>query len=82
MLIYRTAFNRENPDFQSESSKAKLFATAAGVEVTRRAMDIHGAYGLMKTLPVERFYRDAKMAEVYVGSAEVHRTIVAGNLTR
>ena len=81
-LVYRTAFNREQADFQAESSRAKLFATAVGVEVTRRAMDIHGAYGLTKSLPVERFYRDAMMAEVYVGSAEVHRTILAAKLTR
>jgi alkylation response protein AidB-like acyl-CoA dehydrogenase len=44
------------------------------------AMQIHGSYGTMKTLPVERLYRDAKMTEIYVGSSEVHRSIIANRL--
>jgi alkylation response protein AidB-like acyl-CoA dehydrogenase len=50
------------------------------VEVTSMAMQVHGSYGTMKSLPVERLYRDAKMTEIYVGISEVHRSIIAGRL--
>jgi acyl-CoA dehydrogenase len=46
------------------------------------AMQIHGSFGLMKSLPVERLYRDARMTSVYVGTSEVHRSIVANKLIR
>ncbi|MBN1176271.1 MAG: acyl-CoA dehydrogenase family protein [Dehalococcoidales bacterium] len=80
-LVYRTAFLRDHgQSIQYESSMAKLFASQAAVEVTRMAMQIHGAYGTMKSLPVERLYRDAKMTEIYVGISEVHRSIIANRL--
>jgi butyryl-CoA dehydrogenase len=50
------------------------------VDVTRMAMQIHGSYGTMKSLPMERLYRDAKMTEIYVGINEVHRSIIANRL--
>ncbi|MBN1160441.1 MAG: acyl-CoA dehydrogenase family protein [Dehalococcoidales bacterium] len=82
-LVYRTAFLRDQgQDIQYESSMAKLFASQVAVEVTRLAMQIHGAYGTMKSLPVERLYRDAKMTEIYVGISEVHRSIIANKLLR
>ncbi|MBN1692997.1 MAG: acyl-CoA dehydrogenase family protein [Dehalococcoidales bacterium] len=82
-LVYRTAFLRDqNQSIQYESSMAKLFASQVAVEVTRLAMQVHGAYGTMKSLPVERLYRDAKMTEIYVGISEVHRSIVANRLLR
>jgi alkylation response protein AidB-like acyl-CoA dehydrogenase len=43
-------------------------------------MQVHGSYGAMKSLPVERLYRDAKMTEIYVGISEVHRSIIANRL--
>jgi alkylation response protein AidB-like acyl-CoA dehydrogenase len=80
-LAYRTAFLRDQgQSIQYESSMAKLFASQVAVEVTRMAMQVHGAYGTMKTLPVERLYRDAKMTEIYVGISEVHRSIIANRL--
>jgi alkylation response protein AidB-like acyl-CoA dehydrogenase len=80
-LVYRTAFIREQgKSIQYDSSMAKLFASRVAVEVTGMAMQIHGSFGTMKSLPVERLYRDAKMTEIYVGSSEVHRTIVANGL--
>ncbi|OGN98179.1 MAG: hypothetical protein A2Y89_02370 [Chloroflexi bacterium RBG_13_51_18] len=82
-LVYRTAFIRDQgQSIQYESSMAKLFASQTAVDVTRMAMQIHGAYGTMKSLPVERLYRDAKMTEIYVGISEVHRSIIAGRLLR
>ena len=80
-LVYRTAFLREQgKSIQYESSMAKLFASQVAVEVTRMAMQVHGSYGTMKSLPVERLYRDAKMTEIYVGISEVHRSIIANKL--
>jgi alkylation response protein AidB-like acyl-CoA dehydrogenase len=80
-LVYRTAFLRDQgQSIQYESSMAKLFAAQMAVDVTRMAMQIHGSYGTMKSLPVERLYRDAKMTEIYVGINEVHRSIVASKL--
>lgn len=80
-LAYRTAFIRDQgQSIQYESSMAKLFASQVAVDVTRMAMQIHGSFGTMKTLPVERLYRDAKMTEIYVGVSEVHRSIIANRL--
>lgn len=82
-LVYRVGFLRDrDQSIQYESSMAKTFASSVAVEVTRLAMQVHGSFGTMKSLPVERFYRDAKMTEIYVGSSEVHRSIVAANLVR
>jgi butyryl-CoA dehydrogenase len=80
-LVYRTAFLRDQgAGIQYESSVAKLFASQVAVEVTRMAMQVHGSYGTMKTLPLERLYRDAKMTEIYVGISEVHRSIIANHI--
>jgi len=77
-LVYRTAFLRDQGlDIQYESSAAKLFASQLAVEVTSMAMQVHGSYGTMTTMPVERLYRDAKMTEIYVGISEIQRNIIA-----
>jgi alkylation response protein AidB-like acyl-CoA dehydrogenase len=80
-LVYRTAFLRDQGlDIKYESSVAKLFASQMAVEVTRMAMQVHGSYGTMKTMPIERLYRDAKMTEIYVGISEIQRSIIANHL--
>lgn len=80
-LTYRVAFLRDQgKSIQYESSMAKVFASEMAVEVTRQAMQVHGSYGTVKSLPLERLYRDAKMTEIYVGISEVHRSIVANKL--
>ena len=82
-LTYRTAFLRDKGrGIRNESAVAKLFCSQMAVEVTRMAMQVHGAYGTMKSLPVERLYRDAKMTEVYVGVSEIQRAIIASDLIR
>jgi butyryl-CoA dehydrogenase len=82
-LTYRTAFVRDQGrSVRSESAMAKLFCSQVAVEATRMAMQVHGAYGTMKSLPVERLYRDAKMTEVYVGVSEIQRAIIAASLIR
>lgn len=82
-LAYRAAFLRDQGlSIRYESSLAKLFASQAAVEVTRMAMQIQGSYGTLKTMPVERLYRDAKMTEIYVGISEVQRSLIASYLTK
>jgi alkylation response protein AidB-like acyl-CoA dehydrogenase len=82
-LAYRAAFLRDQKkDIKYESAMVKLFASQAAVEVTRMGMQVTGAYGAMKTMPIERLYRDAKMTEIYVGIAEVQRVIIANSLIR
>jgi len=65
-----------------ESATAKLFASQASVDVTRMAMQVHGAYGYMKEMDVERLYRDAKLTEIYEGVSEIQRVIIADHLLR
>jgi alkylation response protein AidB-like acyl-CoA dehydrogenase len=80
-LTYRVAFLRDQgKSIQYEASMAKVFAAEVAVEVTRMAMQVHGSYGTIKSLPLERLYRDAKMTEIYVGISEVHRSIIANKL--
>jgi butyryl-CoA dehydrogenase len=82
-LAYRAAFLRDQgQSIRSDSAVAKLFCSQMAVEVTRMAMQVHGAYGTMKSLPVERLYRDAKMTEVYVGVSEIQRAIIASHLAK
>jgi alkylation response protein AidB-like acyl-CoA dehydrogenase len=83
LLAYKAASIRDQgQSIQYYGSMAKLVASDAAVAVTRMAMQIHGSFGAMKTLPIERLYRDAKMTEMYVGTSEVHRSIVANKLIR
>jgi alkylation response protein AidB-like acyl-CoA dehydrogenase len=80
-LVYRTAFLRDQGrDIKYETSVAKLFASRLAVEVTSMAMQIGGSFGTMKTMPLERLYRDAKMTEIYVGISEIQRSIIANYL--
>jgi alkylation response protein AidB-like acyl-CoA dehydrogenase len=82
-LAYRTAFLRDQgKDIKVESAMVKLQAGQAAVEVTRLGLQVCGAYGAMQSMPIERYYRDAKMTEIYVGAAEIQRVIVASSLLR
>jgi alkylation response protein AidB-like acyl-CoA dehydrogenase len=80
-LVYRAAFLRDQGlDIKYESAVAKLFTSQVAVDVTRMAMQIHGSYGTMKAMPIERLYRDAKMTEIYVGISEIQRGVIADHL--
>jgi butyryl-CoA dehydrogenase len=82
-LTYRTAFVRDQgTDIMKEAAIAKLFASQAVVDVTRMAMQVHGAYGYMKDMQIERLYRDAKLTEIYEGVSEIQRVIIVDNLLR
>jgi hypothetical protein len=63
--------------FTKASSMAKLYATEAATFVTDRAVQVHGGYGYVKEYPVERFYRDARVFEIYEGTSEIQRIVIA-----
>lgn len=81
LLTYRAArLIDEGRRHTKEASMAKLFAASAAVEATRKAMQIHGGYGYMKDLPLERYYRDAKITEIYEGTSEIQRLVISNEL--
>ena len=83
LLVYRASDLRDKGlDHVSESAMAKLFASEAAVEVTKLGVQIHGGYGYSKAYPIERFYRDAKVCEIYEGTSEVQRMVIARGLMK
>ncbi len=78
LLGYRAARVAETGQrFSKEVAEAKLFAANTAVDVTRKALQIHGGYGYMKDLPLERYYRDAKILEIYEGTSEVQKLVIS-----
>ncbi len=65
--------------YAKESSMAKLFASRVAVAAANHAVQIHGGYGYIADYPVERYYRDAKITEIYEGTSEVQRLIIAAH---
>ncbi len=59
---------------------AKLFAASTAVEATRKAMQVHGGSGYMRDLPLERYYRDAKITEIYEGTSEIQRLVISNEI--
>jgi alkylation response protein AidB-like acyl-CoA dehydrogenase len=65
----------------SEASQAKLFASEMAERVCSSAIQIHGGYGYLEDYPVERYYRDARITQIYEGSSEVQRLVIARELS-
>jgi butyryl-CoA dehydrogenase len=65
-----------------ESSEAKLYASEMATRVAHKALQIHGGYGYSTEFPVERHYRDARITEIYEGTSEIQRIVIAANLLR
>ena len=63
-----------------EASMAKLFAASTAVEASRKAMQVHGGSGYMRDLPLERYYRDAKITEIYEGTSEIQRLVISNEI--
>jgi butyryl-CoA dehydrogenase len=83
LLTYRAAYLKDNGlPFIKESAMAKLFAAEAAMAITTKAIQIHGGYGYVKEYPVERYFRDAKITEIYEGTSEMQRMTIARNLLR
>ncbi|NVZ17620.1 MULTISPECIES: acyl-CoA dehydrogenase family protein [unclassified Pseudomonas] len=64
----------------SEASQAKLFASEMAERVCSKALQIHGGYGYLEDYPVERYYRDARITQIYEGSSEIQRLLIAREL--
>ena len=83
LLIYRASSMRhQGLPHTKESAMAKLFASETAVDAARTGLQIHGGYGYTKAYPIERFYRDAKVCEIYEGTSEVQRMVIARSLMR
>jgi alkylation response protein AidB-like acyl-CoA dehydrogenase len=78
LLIYRAAWlKQEGRPHTEEGAKAKLFASEMARRQTAEAIQILGGYGYTKEFPVERYYRDAKITEIYEGTSEIQRLVIA-----
>ncbi|MBI5442565.1 MAG: acyl-CoA dehydrogenase [Deltaproteobacteria bacterium] len=79
LLVWRAAWMKDQgfQNFGKEAAMAKLFASDAAVKATREAIQVYGGYGYVDEYPVERFYRDAKITEIYEGTSEVQRIVIA-----
>ncbi|SMB99223.1 butyryl-CoA dehydrogenase [Thermanaeromonas toyohensis ToBE] len=83
LLTYRAAWLKDNKQpFSKEAAMAKLYASEVAMQQAVKAVQIHGGYGYMKDYPVERFFRDAKITEIYEGTSEVQRMVIASHLLR
>ena len=83
LLTYKAAYMCDNGmDYSLVSAMAKLVASEAAMKAAHSAVQIHGGYGLMKAYPVERYFRDAKMGEIYEGTSEIQRLVIANQLLR
>ncbi|QQZ09238.1 acyl-CoA dehydrogenase [Heyndrickxia vini] len=81
LLVYRSA-NLQSLGLpcKTEASMAKLFASRTAVETTTEAIQIFGGYGYTKDYPVERYFRDAKITEIYEGTSEIQRIVISKQL--
>ncbi|MBN2549596.1 MAG: acyl-CoA dehydrogenase [Anaerolineales bacterium] len=82
LLVYQAALAKERSKhtgerFTLEASMAKLFASETAMFVAHAAVQIHGGIGYSKELPIERYYRDAKITEIYEGTSEIQRMVIA-----
>ncbi len=80
-LVYNAADLKEaHKPFGKEGAMAKLFAAETAMWVTTKAVQIHGGIGYTKSYPVERFMRDAKITEIYEGTSEIQRIVIARSI--
>jgi alkylation response protein AidB-like acyl-CoA dehydrogenase len=82
LLIYQAALakqrsNKTGEHYTLEAAMAKLFASETAVHCANEAVQIHGAMGYSKELPIERYYRDAKITDIYEGTSEIQRVVIS-----
>ncbi|SOY73663.1 acyl-CoA dehydrogenase family protein [Cupriavidus taiwanensis] len=81
LLVHRAARMRsEGVPCLSEASQAKLYASELAERVCSKALQIHGGYGYLEDYPVERHYRDARITQIYEGTSEIQRMLIARSL--
>ena len=80
-LVYAAAMKKQNGEpYSMDAAMAKLFASEAASDVTRRAVQLFGGYGYTREYPVERMMRDAKITEIYEGTSEVQKMVISAGL--
>ncbi len=83
MLVYRAAYMKDQGvDFSMEAAMAKMYASEVAMRSAIKSLQIHGGYGYTKDYPVERFFRDAKVTEIYEGTSEIQRLVIAAKLLK
>ncbi len=83
LLVRRAAFNKDNGlPYTKEAAMAKLFAAETAMEVTTKCVQLYGGYGYIREYPMERMMRDAKITEIYEGTSQVQRMVIAGQILR
>ena len=81
LLVRRAAFNKDHGlPYNKEAAMAKLFASETAMEVTTKCLQIFGGYGYIREYPMERMMRDAKITEIYEGTSQVQRMVIANNV--
>ncbi|MDU4891955.1 MAG: acyl-CoA dehydrogenase [Clostridium sp.] len=82
-LVYKAAYLKDaGKPYTVEAARAKLFASEVAMDVTTKAVQLFGGYGYTKEYPVERMMRDAKITEIYEGTSQVQRMVIAGSLLK
>jgi butyryl-CoA dehydrogenase len=83
LLTWQAALRKDSGErYSLEAATAKLFASRAAVAAADRAVQIHGGYGYLHDYPVERYYRDAKVTEIYEGTSEIQRHVIAAAILK
>ncbi len=83
LLVRRAAFKKDRKEpYSADAAMAKLFAAETAMDMTTKAVQFHGGYGYTREYPVERMMRDAKITEIYEGTSEVQRMVIAANLLK
>ena len=82
LVLYAAWLKDQHINYTRASAEAKLFAASTAMEVTRDAIQIHGGYGYVREYHVERMLRDAKVTEIYEGTSEIQKIVIARDLTR
>jgi len=83
LLVYQAAMAKDTQkNYSVEAAMAKLYAAEAAMDVTTKAVQLHGGYGYIREYEVERMMRDAKITEIYEGTSEVQRMVISGNILK
>src|SRR5262249_31049200 len=83
LLVRQAAWKQDSgARFATEASIAKLYASEMAHRTTHKAVQIHGAYGYSREYAVERMYRDARVTEIYEGTSEIQRMVIASSILR
>ena len=83
LMVYRAAMAKQTQKtYGPEAAMAKLYASEAAMEITTKAVQLHGGYGYIREYDVERMMRDAKITEIYEGTSEVQRMVISADILK